>query len=209
MARTCKCSYNLFGETVTIAEEMEQRSQAGRILISEHVYSRLREGNRTQFSDSLAFDEAVDTDDEGTHARKAYFVTLPSRRRSSMKQLEEMATAKLDYFQGRTFPASALSSTQSSLEASKDASRQEGSIVTRAIRLRRGSFTKSTSSSSSEMALGSMSAPVRRRRLSAGSRLMSDKSRLDGERSPTGRTSPESSFRRRESSFRRHTRDIE
>lgn len=48
--------YCLFGETVTIAETLEEKSRAGSILISSAVHDALQKGTRGALSSHLAFE---------------------------------------------------------------------------------------------------------------------------------------------------------
>ena len=99
--------YCLFGETVTIAEQLEERSRAGSILISQSVYDSLQTLQQQQaISHSLTYEPLPEplTLLGSSAATSAYFLNARAhrRRQESLAYLEEMATAQLSYFKGRT-----------------------------------------------------------------------------------------------------------
>lgn len=107
--------YCLFGETVAIAEQLEERSASGRILISEAVYESLQEDAvHKRIKESFSTPPTYQmTDKPLQHSgggegklittTKTYFINERAhRRRQSLNELEEMATEKLSYFLART-----------------------------------------------------------------------------------------------------------
>ena len=123
--------YCLFGETVTIAEQLEERSQAGKILVSQAVYDSLQAGPRTPICDELGYEKTTEPFQLPGAAvpTAAYFVLLNApRRRHSIAMLEEMAAAQLQYFAGRTVTPT-TSRTPSKLVADDGAPSNGSSIA--------------------------------------------------------------------------------
>ena len=98
--------YCLFGETVTIAEQLEEKSRAGAILISHKVYDSLQNGTQGAISECLTYEESAEplVLSGSSTPTTAFFVNARAhhRRQESLLHLEEMATAQLSYFKGRT-----------------------------------------------------------------------------------------------------------
>lgn len=112
--------YCLFGETVTIAEQLEERSAAGKILISGAMHESLHNGTRRPLSDSLMYEqseERVQLSGSTEALTSTYFLNARAhrRRQASLAFLEEMATEKLSYFKDRTDDRRSVLARESSI----------------------------------------------------------------------------------------------
>ena len=97
--------YCLFGETVAIAEQLEERSESGRILISEDMRNSLMATASDDSSNvSLDYENGEKSIElpEGGKLSTYLLSAQVKRRRQSLAALETMASQKLSYFKHRT-----------------------------------------------------------------------------------------------------------
>jgi len=95
--------YCLFGETVTIAEQMQQVSAPDAVAVSQEMRDALEGGDPERY---FALEEIDESRCSAAGGRRAYALSARSeRRRRSLAAISEVANARRVYFQERTTTA--------------------------------------------------------------------------------------------------------